>query len=35
MATTVKDRRFNQRYGVHIPILFRVSERGAVSRWAS
>jgi len=35
MATTVKDRRFNQRYGVHIPILFRVSERGDVSRWAS
>jgi c-di-GMP-binding flagellar brake protein YcgR len=35
MATTAQDRRFNQRYSVHIPIHFRVSQHGAVSRWGS
>jgi PilZ domain len=35
MAMTAKNRRFNQRYGVRIPIHFRVSERGAMSRWGS
>jgi hypothetical protein len=34
MDTTAKDRRLNQRFGVHIPIHFRVSQRGAMSRWA-
>src|SRR5690242_18442534 len=35
MATTTKERRFNQRFGVHMPIHFRVSQRGAASRWGS
>lgn len=35
MATSNQDRRFNHRYGVHIPIHFRVSQRGAPSRWGS
>jgi hypothetical protein len=30
-----KDRRFNQRYGIRIQIHFRVSQRGATSRWGS
>ena len=35
MPTPTKDRRFNQRFGVHMPIHFRVSQRGAASRWGS
>jgi hypothetical protein len=30
-----QDRRFNQRFGVHMPIRFRVSQRGTGSRWGS
>jgi hypothetical protein len=35
MAETSTNRRFKQRYGVHIPIHFRVSQHGAASRWGS
>ncbi len=35
MAKPAKDRRINQRYGIRIPIHFRVSQRGATSRWCS
>jgi hypothetical protein len=29
------DRRVNQRFAIHIPIHFRVSQKGASSRWGS
>ena len=30
-----KERRHNQRYGIHIPIHFRVSQNGTESRWGT
>jgi len=35
MDLTVTERRSNQRYGIHIPIQFRVSQKGSSSRWGS
>ena len=35
MPSPSTNRRFTQRYGVHMPIHFRVSQRGAASRWGS
>ena len=35
MVTTAKDRRIHQRYGIRIPVQFRVSQKGATSRWGS
>jgi hypothetical protein len=35
MDLIAKDRRSNQRYGIRIQIHFRVSQRGATSRWGS
>ena len=35
MTTPSQEQRSNQRYGVHIPIHFRVSQRSAASRWGS
>jgi len=35
MVKAVADRRLNQRYSIHLPIHFRVSQKGATSRWGS
>ena len=35
MAKTIAERRTNQRYGIHLPIHFRVSQKGAASRWGT
>ena len=35
MAKAVAERRLNQRYDVHLPIHFRVSQKGATSRWGT
>ena len=35
MAKAVADRRVNQRYGIHLPIHFRVSQKGATTRWGT
>ena len=35
MTPATADRRNNQRYGIHIPIQFRFSQKGTTSRWGS
>ena len=35
MAQTTAERRHNQRYGIHIPVHFRISQKGAASRWGT
>ena len=35
MPSTSENRRASQRYGIHMPIRFRVSQRGDASRWGS
>jgi PilZ domain-containing protein len=35
MAKPAPDRRVNQRFGIHLPIHFRISQKGATSRWGS
>jgi hypothetical protein len=35
MVKSAPDRRVNQRFAIHLPIHFRVSQRGASSRWGS
>jgi hypothetical protein len=35
MVKTAPDRRVNQRFGIHLPIHFRISQKGASSRWGS
>jgi PilZ domain len=35
MAKAVTERRLNQRYDVHLPIHYRVSQKGATSRWGT
>src|SRR5262252_6120521 len=35
MAKAVAERRLNQRYDVHLPIHFRVSQKGVTSRWGT
>jgi hypothetical protein len=35
MLSTSNNRRTSQRFGIHMPIHFRVSQRGAASRWGS
>jgi len=35
MAIAAQDRRVNQRFAIHLPIHFRVSQKGASSRWGS
>jgi hypothetical protein len=35
MVKAVAERRQTQRYNVHLPIHFRVSQKGATSRWGT
>ena len=35
MPRTVPDRRVNQRFSIHLPIHFRISQKGASSRWGT
>src|SRR5207244_10638927 len=35
MVRTASDRRVNQRFSIHLPIHFRVSQKGASSRWGT
>jgi hypothetical protein len=35
MVKAVAERRLNQRYSIHLPIHFRVSQKGATSRWGT
>ena len=35
MLKTAEDRRVSQRFRIHLPVHFRVSQRGASSRWGS
>ena len=35
MVKAVADRRLNQRYSIHLPIHYRVSQKGATSRWGT
>jgi len=30
-----RDRRMNQRFAIHLPIHFRISQKGASSRWGT
>ncbi|HTP36186.1 MAG TPA: PilZ domain-containing protein [Candidatus Acidoferrales bacterium] len=33
MVKAPQDRRYNQRFPIHLPIHFRVSQKGVASRW--
>jgi hypothetical protein len=35
MARANEERRVNQRFVIHLPIHFRISQKGASSRWGS
>jgi hypothetical protein len=35
MDRIASDRRVNQRFGIHLPIHFRISQKGAASRWGT
>jgi len=35
MVKAVAERRLSQRYSIHLPIHFRVSQKGATSRWGT
>ena len=35
MAKVAQERRNNQRYGIHVPVHFRVSQNGSSSRWGT
>ena len=35
MVKTAPDRRGNQRFSIHLPIHFRISQKGASSRWGT
>src|SRR3982751_3616920 len=35
MVKAAADRRLNQRYSIHLPIHFRVSQKGATTRWGT
>lgn len=35
MVKSAPDRRFNKRFPIHLPIHFRVSQKGVASRWST
>ena len=35
MANAPQERRNNKRYGIHVPVHYRVSQNGAASRWGT